>query len=158
MKEYKTRYPELNYFHNVDHWRIIATDTHSSVGPYYHSRAELLADLERYASEYGCVGASIRGSGLKLPGTPQTKKMIDEFGLDIVVQAVFEKYEWIRELMKDWHETEQVLVPLVTACTGLGKRSAIEKAILMFLFGDETSYLAESFFKELCRITKPIDS
>ena len=50
-----TRFAELGY-RNEAHglWRIVALDGEQSVGPYYASKAELLADLERYAREYGC--------------------------------------------------------------------------------------------------------
>jgi hypothetical protein len=50
-----TRYPELAYEqHAKDLWRIIATDTQQAIGPFYKTKAELLADLNRYAKEYGC--------------------------------------------------------------------------------------------------------
>lgn len=52
---HKTRYPELGYVHqDVGLWRIVdlasvAEGNNGLVGPQYRSRAELLADLERYA-------------------------------------------------------------------------------------------------------------
>ena len=49
-----TRYPELAYEKHGTIWRIIATDTNQAIGPFYKTKAELLADLTRYASEYGC--------------------------------------------------------------------------------------------------------
>ena len=52
-----TRYPELGYRQD-DHelWRIYSMDgTPAAVGPQYRSKAELLADLDRYAKEYGCA-------------------------------------------------------------------------------------------------------
>jgi len=53
-----TRYQELGYRNDgQDLWRIYSTDDERAVGPYYASKAELLADLERYAREYGCEGA-----------------------------------------------------------------------------------------------------
>jgi hypothetical protein len=49
---YSTRYPELGYQqHGRGLWRIIDCDGNAAVGPQYHSKAELLADLSRYASE-----------------------------------------------------------------------------------------------------------
>jgi hypothetical protein len=50
-----TRYPELGYTKSGNDWRIVATDGNAAVGPCYKSKAELLADLERYAQEYGCA-------------------------------------------------------------------------------------------------------
>ncbi|UGY15181.1 hypothetical protein HAP48_0042765 [Bradyrhizobium septentrionale] len=51
----RTRFPELAYAqHAKDLWRIIATDTDQAVGPHYRTKAELLADLDRYAKEFGC--------------------------------------------------------------------------------------------------------
>jgi len=50
----RTRYAELAYEqHARDLWRIIDTETGAAVGPQYKSRAELLADLNRYARVYG---------------------------------------------------------------------------------------------------------
>lgn len=49
-----TRYDGLGFEkHAPNLWRIIDTNTHAAVGPHYRSRAELLADLDRYAREYG---------------------------------------------------------------------------------------------------------
>ena len=53
----KTRFDELRFhqpFPGV--WRFVDAEDRD-VGPQYATRAELLADLERYAAEYGCVGA-----------------------------------------------------------------------------------------------------
>jgi hypothetical protein len=51
-----TRFPELGYCkHAANLWRIIAMDTESAVGPQYKTKMELLADLPRYASDYGCA-------------------------------------------------------------------------------------------------------
>jgi hypothetical protein len=79
---YHTRFPELDYDHfpgkamepsrvnagtsrservyrpvpnqPAGEWRFIHTETGAQVGPYYTSKAELLADLERYAQAFGC--------------------------------------------------------------------------------------------------------
>ena len=53
----KTRYPELGYVHSVGCWRIVDMSTGDVVGPLYKTRAELLADLPRYAALFGCEGA-----------------------------------------------------------------------------------------------------
>ena len=53
----KTRFDELRFhqpFPGV--WRFVDAEDRD-VGPQYATRAELLADLDRYAAEYGCVGA-----------------------------------------------------------------------------------------------------
>jgi hypothetical protein len=53
----KTRFDEIRFhqpFPGV--WRFVDAEDRD-VGPQYATRAELLADLERYAAEYGCVGA-----------------------------------------------------------------------------------------------------
>jgi hypothetical protein len=55
---HKTRFPELGYVHDGPAlWRIVdLTDARPSrIGPLYPSRAELLADLQRYAEQYGCA-------------------------------------------------------------------------------------------------------
>lgn len=55
----KTRFAELG-FEQVDKglWRFVCTESGRHCGPQYASKAELLADLERYAASYGCDGAS----------------------------------------------------------------------------------------------------
>jgi hypothetical protein len=54
MAARKTQYPELGYrMDSPGNWRIVANETDSSIGPFYGSKAELLADLYRYAKEYG---------------------------------------------------------------------------------------------------------
>ena len=54
-----TRFSELAFERvHPGLWRII--DVHagrSHIGPHYRTRDELLADLERFASEYGCDNA-----------------------------------------------------------------------------------------------------
>ncbi len=50
-----TRFPELG-FANVDkgRWRIIDRSTGSTVGPHYRTKAELMADVDRFAELFGC--------------------------------------------------------------------------------------------------------
>jgi hypothetical protein len=50
-----TRYPELGYT-QVDTrlWRIVDLSTSNLVGPSYPTMRELLADLERFATVFGC--------------------------------------------------------------------------------------------------------
>lgn len=43
-----TRHPELGYTHYCGIWRFVCTDTGSTVGPIYHTKVEMLADLGRY--------------------------------------------------------------------------------------------------------------
>ncbi len=46
----KTRFPELGFRKDAPGlWRFVCTETGQSVGPQYASKAELLADLTRYA-------------------------------------------------------------------------------------------------------------
>ncbi len=54
-----TRFAELGYVnYSPGDWRVVALDSDNpdtnSVGPHYRSKLELLADLERYATSYGC--------------------------------------------------------------------------------------------------------
>lgn len=61
----KTRYHELTYhqaFRGL--WRIIGPQG-AEIGPHYASKAELLADLDRFAAEYGCDGAFDEASALR---------------------------------------------------------------------------------------------
>lgn len=61
MKGFKpTRFAELVYRYDGHQlWRVYdATDgSPRAVGPHYRSQLELLADLPRYAREWGCEGA-----------------------------------------------------------------------------------------------------
>jgi hypothetical protein len=50
----RTRFPDLNYQRQWDRWRFVTSEDGATVGPPYRSKAELLADLERYAGVYGC--------------------------------------------------------------------------------------------------------
>ena len=55
---YPTRYSELGYtLIKPGCWQFVTMDTEQQVGVHYASRAELLADLPRYAAFYGCDGA-----------------------------------------------------------------------------------------------------
>lgn len=67
----KTRYKELAYEDQGPQvWRFIDTSTNRAVGPIYATRAELLADLPRYANQFGCEAASADLVGLlKLAAT-----------------------------------------------------------------------------------------
>ena len=47
-----TRYPDLGYMEHGGIWRIVTTEDGAAVGPQYATKAELLADLDRYAAEY----------------------------------------------------------------------------------------------------------
>jgi hypothetical protein len=52
-----TRFVELGYTTYCGIWRVVAMDTGNTVGPIYQTKMELLADLPRYARDYGCEGA-----------------------------------------------------------------------------------------------------
>lgn len=50
-----TRFSELAYTQTAPGlWRIVDTGTGLTIGPFYATKAELLADLARYAKNYGC--------------------------------------------------------------------------------------------------------
>ncbi len=54
-----TRYKELCYVNcGRELWRFMDAATGKVIGPYYATKSELLADLERYAAAYGCEGAT----------------------------------------------------------------------------------------------------
>ncbi len=46
-----TRYAQLGYEKQGKIWRVIDAATGSAVGPQYRTKAELLADLPRYAKD-----------------------------------------------------------------------------------------------------------
>ena len=52
-----TRFAELGYRNDGPGvWRIydVTEAREAAIGPIYRSKTELLADLQRYATEYGC--------------------------------------------------------------------------------------------------------
>ena len=61
---HKTRFKELGFWHvtatGVDFWQCVdlTGDKPAQVGTQYATKAELLANLEAYATEYGCENAS----------------------------------------------------------------------------------------------------
>ena len=62
-RTYRTRFPELGYCRcGPSEWRFLdLTDPERGpveVGAVYASRAEILTQVERYASERGCEGAT----------------------------------------------------------------------------------------------------
>ena len=73
----KTRYAELAYRNDGPGlWRIVTTEDGAAVGPQYGTKAELLADLERYAKDYGCEGPPAQLSR-------QDREMIDGKCVDL---------------------------------------------------------------------------
>ena len=53
-----TRYPELGYCKCAPGlWRIVdcTDDKGACIGPHYRTKGELLADLARYAAEFGAA-------------------------------------------------------------------------------------------------------
>ena len=57
---HKTRFTELGFCHLFDFWQCVdlTGDRPAQVGYQYATKAELLANLEAYATEYGCENAS----------------------------------------------------------------------------------------------------
>lgn len=53
-----TRFPELNYERQSPSlWRFIDATTGRHVGPQYRTERELLADMQRFATVFGCLAA-----------------------------------------------------------------------------------------------------
>jgi hypothetical protein len=75
-----TRYPELAYAkHAANLWRIVAADTGAAIGPHYATKAELLADLARYAEDYGCAAAA--------PATPKPHNPLRLYRVTVVLEV-----------------------------------------------------------------------
>ena len=57
---HKTRFTELGYCHLFNFWQCVdlTGDKPAQVGHQYATEKELLANLEAYATEYGCENAS----------------------------------------------------------------------------------------------------
>ena len=50
-----TQYTELSFYRQDEGvWRFVDNSTGAAVGPQYRTRAELLADLPRFADLFGC--------------------------------------------------------------------------------------------------------
>ena len=55
-----TRFSELGYtMVSPDLWRLVDMKTRSHIGAHYRSKAELMGDLDRYASIFGCQGSPL---------------------------------------------------------------------------------------------------
>ena len=70
-----TRFKELGYRQDGPSlWRIcdVRDEPPAAVGPFYKTKAGLLADLDRYASEYGCDGSTSRLAGVVADVTAAT--------------------------------------------------------------------------------------
>ena len=65
---HKTRFTELGFCHLFDFWQCVdlTGDRPAQVGYQYATKAELLANLEAYATEYGCDGANPKPSPIRL--------------------------------------------------------------------------------------------
>jgi predicted membrane protein len=51
----KTRFKEIGFTKVAPGlWRFVDLETGATVGPHYARKDELLADLTRYATDYGC--------------------------------------------------------------------------------------------------------
>ncbi len=59
IRIHKTRYPELGYAQVMrGAWRFVDMSSEATIGYNYPSKAELLADLTRFAKDFGCEGVS----------------------------------------------------------------------------------------------------
>lgn len=54
FKVTRTRFKEIGVAKIGSDWRFVAIETDCTVGPCYKTKMEALADLPRYATEYGC--------------------------------------------------------------------------------------------------------
>lgn len=92
LKPRPTRYKELGYDEVATGcWRILdlSGSEPAPVGQQYRTRTELLADLERYATEFGCNGApeeSATAKALRLlvDAVQSLTEQSDENALDIL--------------------------------------------------------------------------
>lgn len=72
-----TRFKELGYVKVAPGlWRIVSREDGAAIGPHYPSKAELMADLERYAIEYG-VSSTV--------GVGQAKLRLDTFAANVLL-------------------------------------------------------------------------
>jgi hypothetical protein len=56
MKTNSTRFPELGFVNQARGlWRFVDMSTGAVIGPCYARKDELLADLTRFATEFGCA-------------------------------------------------------------------------------------------------------
>ncbi len=96
-----TRYKELGY-KQLDRglWRILTTEDGAAVGPLYRSRAELLADLDRYADAYGCGSPPF---GETVPPAPVALSQTDggvTFKQDVATMPVEDLRRFVRDLQE----------------------------------------------------------
>ena len=98
----KTRFPELNYDETGKGlWRIM-DDEGATIGPHYASKSELLADLERYASDYF--------------GTPNPRMVALQARLDEAVELLREASDVIN---LPWHDARRAFLSRINADGGV---------------------------------------
>ena len=63
-----TRYPELLYARfTTTLWRFLDASDKKPVGPHYRTKRALLADMERFAAQWGCVQPQSPDAGFTTP-------------------------------------------------------------------------------------------
>lgn len=78
-RNYPTRYAELWYRNDAETtkkkacWRFVDASTGASVGPQYPDRIELLADLDRFAGEFGARTLIDQTAAANVPDPPKLK-------------------------------------------------------------------------------------
>lgn len=108
----QTRYVELGYrLDSPRNWRIVDKDSGSSVGPSYGSKGELLADLDRYAANFGCTDAIARANTVEaelrrdLAGTSAA--------LDAERQKVAAMLSWMERMAPSWDDEARAIIARV---------------------------------------------
>ena len=146
---HKTRFKELGYWHltgrGTDLWQCVdlTGDRPAQVGTQYATKAELLANLEAYATEYGCDGANPRLSPAALSPT-QTAAIEDTLAtLDAAAESAYDgdDIDWLLYYMSASKLREAFGLPQVPKPGGNDDEDEDE--------GDEAAINAIGFSSEI---------
>jgi len=102
-----TRYPEIGYRKEGPAWRFVDMSTDSAVGPQYPTKAEMLADLQRYAEQFGAAPITVSPQSAAIAdAAPQLLEAVLRFRHAIAVAGTSKA---AREALAASHDVMEVL-------------------------------------------------
>jgi hypothetical protein len=109
LTTYRTKYRELGYTRlDASTWQFVSLEDGAQVGRHYPSRASLMADLENYASMYGCDGAEPYGvKVLASEVAPVLRALL--VGIRPFTQDDFEGRPWLSDALELMQKLERLV-------------------------------------------------
>jgi hypothetical protein len=105
---YRTKYRELGYTRiDASTWQFVSLEDGAQVGRHYPNRASLMADLEIYASMYGCDGAEPYGvKVLASEVAPVLRALL--IGIRPFTQDDTEGRQWLSDALELMQKLERI--------------------------------------------------